>query len=57
MSDDNVETESTEEGTDYQMDNDEIDDKEEGFLKGYNDADEEFEVDTDDFDSDDEVER
>lgn len=57
MSDDDYDTEETDEDTDYQMDNDEIDDREEGFLKGYDDADEEKEADTEEFGSGDEIEK
>ena len=45
-----------EEDIDDQMDNDEIDDKEEGFLKGYDSAEEDPST-KDDFDAEDEIKK
>lgn len=48
---------NTDENIDYQMDNDEIDGAEEGFLKGYEDADDYNKEAEDEFDEDDEIKK
>lgn len=46
---------SIEESTDYQMDNDEIDGAEEGFLRGYDEADDFDKNSEEEFDEGDEI--
>ncbi|MFA6089199.1 MAG: hypothetical protein WC755_05015 [Candidatus Woesearchaeota archaeon] len=57
MSADDEDQNGYDENTDDQVDNDEIDGGEEGFLKGYDEADESDKSDSEDIKSDDEIEK